>query len=67
MSEIPEAVRMLERDLRGIFGSRLQSLAIYGQRAVRHTHGAHAAHEHVDTESLPRRAALLAGLLATTP
>jgi len=45
MSEIPEAVRMLERDLRGIFGSRLQSLAIYGQRAVRHTHGAHAAHD----------------------
>ncbi|MBV9171311.1 MAG: M20 family metallopeptidase [Chloroflexi bacterium] len=27
--------------------------------------GAHAAHEHVDTESLPRRAALVAGLLAT--
>jgi glutamate carboxypeptidase len=27
--------------------------------------GAHAAHEHVDTESLPRRAALLAALLAT--
>jgi glutamate carboxypeptidase len=26
--------------------------------------GAHAAHEHVDTESFPRRAALLAGLLA---
>jgi glutamate carboxypeptidase len=28
--------------------------------------GAHAAHEHVDTESFPRRAALLAGLLAST-
>jgi glutamate carboxypeptidase len=27
--------------------------------------GAHAAHEHVDTESLPRRAALVAGLLAS--
>jgi len=26
--------------------------------------GAHAAHEHVDTESFPRRAALVAGLLA---
>jgi glutamate carboxypeptidase len=25
--------------------------------------GAHAAHEHVDTESFPRRVALLAGLL----
>src|SRR5262249_12509977 len=43
---IPEAVRALERDLRGIFGSRLQSLAIYGARATAHDaahrHGAHA-------------------------
>jgi hypothetical protein len=30
---IPEAVHTLERDLRGIFGSRLQTLAIYGARA----------------------------------
>src|SRR6185295_2257005 len=30
---IPDAVLTLERDLRGIFGSRLQSLVIYGQRA----------------------------------
>jgi glutamate carboxypeptidase len=29
--------------------------------------GAHAAHEHVLTESLPRRAALLAGLLVEGP
>jgi glutamate carboxypeptidase len=29
--------------------------------------GAHAAHEHVDTESFPRRAALVAGLLAAAP
>jgi glutamate carboxypeptidase len=28
--------------------------------------GAHAAHEHVLTDSLPRRAALVAGLLAET-
>jgi hypothetical protein len=41
---IPEAVRALERDLRGIFGSRLQSLAIYGARAA--AHDAHHAHEH---------------------
>ena len=34
---IPDAVQTLDRDLRGIFGSRLQSLVIYGQRA-------HAAH-----------------------
>jgi hypothetical protein len=42
---IPEAVRALERDLRGIFGSRLQSLAIYGARATAadaHHHDAHA-------------------------
>jgi len=43
---IPEAVRTLERDLRGIFGSRLRSLAIYGARAAadgaHHRHDAHA-------------------------
>jgi hypothetical protein len=46
---IPDAVRALERDLRGIFGSRLQSLVIYGERGAaahaddRHgTHGRHA-------------------------
>jgi hypothetical protein len=43
---IPEAVGALERDLRGIFGSRLQSLAIYGQRGSAHAaHDAHDAHE----------------------
>src|SRR5205809_472613 len=31
---IPDAARTLERDLRGIFGSRLQSLVIYGQHAA---------------------------------
>ena len=40
---IPEAVRALERDLRGIFGSRLQSLAIYG--AATAAHGAHRSDE----------------------
>jgi len=51
---IPDAVRALERDLRGIFGSRLQSLAIYGRRdaagggdhhghdRAAHAHGHHA-------------------------
>ena len=39
---IPEAVRALERDLRGIFGARLQSLSIYG--TPRHAHGEHDAH-----------------------
>jgi hypothetical protein len=44
---IPEAVRALERDLRGIFGARLQSLSIYG--TPRHAQGegdAHRAHAH---------------------
>jgi hypothetical protein len=47
---IPEAVRVLERDLRGIFGSRLQSLVLYGQRGSGHaahdTHSSHGAHGH---------------------
>ncbi len=49
---IPAAVRDLERDLRGIFGSRLQSLVVYGQRqatpaAHRGGHGAgHGDHDH---------------------
>jgi hypothetical protein len=44
---IPEAVRALERDLRGIFGSRLQSLAIYGQGGNAHdAHRGGGAHLH---------------------
>lgn len=35
---IPPAVEILERELRGVFGARLQSLVIYGSRA-----GSHAA------------------------
>src|SRR5207247_10249895 len=36
MTEIPHAASALERDLRGIFGGRLQSVVVYG--------GGHAAH-----------------------
>jgi hypothetical protein len=42
---IPDAVQALDRDLRGIFGSRLQSLVIYGHRSraghddANHGHG----------------------------
>ena len=44
---IPDAVRALERDLRGIFGSRLQSLVIYGQGGSAHdAHGDHGPHGH---------------------
>jgi hypothetical protein len=60
---IPEAVHVLERDLRGIFGARLQSLSIYGTRqharGERDAHGApasasHAAHgqDHPPTTTL---------------
>ena len=41
---IPDAVRALERDLRGIFGSRLQALAVYGQREAAHARGDHGGH-----------------------
>src|SRR5471030_3507498 len=42
---ISDAVQTLERELRGVFGSRLQSLVIYGQRS-HPDHGVHAAHGH---------------------
>jgi hypothetical protein len=42
---ISDAVHTLERELRDVFGSRLQSLVIYGQRA-HPDHGVHAAHGH---------------------
>src|SRR5438034_3561558 len=49
---IPETVRRLERDLRGIFGPRLASLSIYGMstearraNADAHPHGAHGQTE----------------------
>ena len=50
---ISEAVQTLERELRSVFGSRLQSLAVYGQRAqgarqAAPDHGAHASHGHHD-------------------
>jgi hypothetical protein len=43
---IPGAVQMLERDLRAVFGGRLQSLVTYGQRAIGQPDGArHDAHD----------------------
>ena len=38
---IPDAVQTLERELRDVFGSRLQSLVIYGQRRAAHAGDAH--------------------------
>src|SRR5262245_61728920 len=51
---IPDAVRALERDLRGIFGSRLQSLAIYGARASAH-HPQHGHDRHAHAAAPPTR------------
>jgi len=57
MSVIPDAVRALERDLRGIFGSRLQSLVIYGQRASPHAHGGPAEFQELERTRRASRAA----------
>jgi hypothetical protein len=53
MSTSPDSTTALERELRGIFGSRLKSLVVYGERlrASLHDHGhgdSHAAHGHAD-------------------
>src|SRR5215213_1463999 len=37
----PDAVHTLDRDLRGIFGSRLRSLVVYGQRSIAGSDTAH--------------------------
>ena len=46
----PDSVAMLERDLREIFGARLQSLVAYGARASERPHGgaAHGEGHHAD-------------------
>src|SRR5947207_13534144 len=43
---VPDAVRALERDLKGIFGSRLQSFVMYGVHHTRSRNDAHDAHGH---------------------
>jgi hypothetical protein len=43
----PDAVRRLDADLRGIFGSRMQSLVVYGERSRGgHRGEQHGGHEH---------------------
>src|SRR5438045_8370068 len=48
MASIPESLRSLERDLRDIFGERLQSLVVYGLHAPgapdTRGHSSHATH-----------------------
>jgi hypothetical protein len=48
----PAALQTLERDLRGIFGSRLQSLVIYGQRAHAGHGDEHHGHDRPPTPTL---------------
>ncbi len=51
---IPDAVTALERDLRAIFGNRLQSVVVYAQhaRAADTSHEAHAGHgAHTSSET----------------
>ena len=51
MRAIPDSVVMLDRDLREIFGARLQSLVAYGVRAEQRTHDddhGHGGGQHVE-------------------
>ena len=57
MAQIPDAVAALERDVRDIFGSRFQSLVVYGQRAPTRPAAttritARAGHERAPTHTL---------------
>jgi hypothetical protein len=62
---IPGAVRELERDLRGIFGSRLQSLVIYGQRDSAHA-ADHAPSAHGQAHNPAHATRTLAVITAMT-
>lgn len=63
---IPDAVQTLERGLRDVFGSRLQSLVIYGQRA--HAgHDAHGGHGHAGHGHAAPPARTLAVVESMTP
>jgi hypothetical protein len=48
----PDAVQALEQQLRDVFGNRLQSLVVYGQRAVHDAHRGHPEHEAPQTRTL---------------
>src|SRR5919204_2351910 len=70
MRDLTHAIHVLERDLRGIFGSRLQSLVVYGERAREAVHHAHAAggpragahHAHDDAADAAQTLAVVATL-----
>lgn len=53
--ETPAAVRALERELRGVFGTRLQALVVYGERARHAGTHAHGGHGHGSDHGAPVR------------
>src|SRR4051812_17901955 len=61
---IPDAVQTLERELREVFGSRLQSLVIYGQRSSGHAGDGSAAQDtHGAQQPAPTRTLIVADSL----
>jgi hypothetical protein len=59
---IPEPVGRLERDLRGIFGPRLSSLTMYGNRSAGGGNGHHTAHGHHAAHPATHTLAIVEGL-----
>ena len=51
MTQLPESVAALERDLRDIFGRRLQSFVAYGVRAASHVQGRAGGHGQSEHEA----------------
>ena len=64
MLHIPDIVHTLERELRGIFGSRLQSLVVYGLRTHAVGSGEHDGPNHAHGAALTHTLAVVDGLTA---
>ena len=59
---IPEAVQLLDRELREIFGRRLQSLIVYGALEGQPARDDHHAHAHGAADSPSRTMAVVEGM-----
>jgi hypothetical protein len=59
---IPEAVQLLDRELREIFGRRLQSLIVYGAHARQQPNDDGHSHAHGPAESPSRTMAVVEGM-----
>ena len=59
---IPEAVQRLDRELREIFGRRLQSLIVYGALEGQHAKAEDHSHAHGPAEPLSRTMAVVEGM-----